>query len=48
MLAQAAELPVRLVPVSIDIEFETLKIKDAFTWNLNGKLLCILLILKRH
>ena len=38
-LRESAELPVRLAPVKIEIETEQVKLKDVFTWNLNGLLI---------
>lgn len=32
------DLPLRLVPVKLDLEWDGYKIKDSFTWNLNGML----------
>ena len=40
-LRESAELPVRLAPVKIEIETEQMKLKDVFTWNLNGLFLLV-------
>lgn len=36
-LKESAQLPVRLIPITLEMEIDGLKIKDSFTWNLNGK-----------
>lgn len=35
-LQDLGDRPLRLVPVKLDLEWDGYKIKDAFTWNLNG------------
>ncbi len=35
-LLSFSSLAVKLVPIKLDIEIESLKLKDCFTWNLNG------------
>lgn len=40
MEEQAAE-PSVLVPVQIDIDVDTFKIRDAFVWNINGAFLSL-------
>ncbi|KAI5474587.1 chromatin structure-remodeling complex subunit SFH1 [Pseudohyphozyma bogoriensis] len=38
-LEEAAEKPAILVPISIELDVETFKIRDSFVWNLNEKLI---------
>ena len=35
-LQDLGDRPLRLVPIKLDLEWEGYKIKDTFTWNLNG------------
>lgn len=35
-LRESAEILVKLVPIRLEIELEHIKVKDVFTWNLNG------------
>ncbi|KAI8904852.1 hypothetical protein EDD86DRAFT_194649, partial [Gorgonomyces haynaldii] len=39
LLKRMAELPVRLVPIRLDLEVEGIILRDAFTWNLNESLM---------
>jgi hypothetical protein len=39
-LRESALLPVKLVPIKLEFEIESLKIHDVFTWNVNGTLFC--------
>ena len=36
-VATQAEMPEELVPVRLDIEFDRIKLRDTFTWNLNDR-----------
>ncbi|KAI9686343.1 MAG: SWI/SNF chromatin-remodeling complex subunit [Bathelium mastoideum] len=36
-LGTQAEMPEELVPVRLDIEFDRIKLRDTFTWNLNDR-----------
>ncbi len=31
-----AEAPLKLVPIRLDVELDGVKLRDQFTWNLNG------------
>ena len=42
-LNHLAELPVKLIPIRLEIESEYFKLKDTFTWNLNGQLFLLAL-----
>lgn len=35
-----AEAPVKLVPIRLDVELDGVKLRDQFTWNLNGVYYC--------
>jgi hypothetical protein len=35
-LQNLGDQPLRLVPIKLDLEWDGYKIKDSFTWNLNG------------
>ncbi len=35
-LNESSVLPVKLVPIKLEIDLDQLKITDVFTWNLNG------------
>jgi hypothetical protein len=35
-LLESSKLPVKLVPIRVDVEVEGIKLKECFTWNLNG------------
>jgi hypothetical protein len=35
-LLQIADTTVKLVPIRIDLEYDGVRLKDTFTWNLNG------------
>ena len=37
-----ANLPVKLIPIRLDLELEGVKLQDSFTWNLNGLLLSLI------
>ena len=38
-LQSLADRKVRLVPIRLDLTIDDVKLRDAFTWNLNGKFL---------
>ena len=37
---EQASKPEVLVPIRLDIDIDGQKLRDTFTWNKNGKLLC--------
>ena len=47
-LINAAHYPVRLVPIRLDLEIDGSKVRDCFTWNLNGIAIILVFIVHVH